>query len=117
MSKRTFSVLDNYMWALTYKWATYSHPNKPKRWVVDRYFGKLNKFRNNRWVFGDVSSGGHLAKFSWTAIVRHVMVKGRASPDDPALAVYWADRRQKVKPPVDGYTLNLLAKQDGRCPL
>lgn len=117
VSKRTFSVLDNYMWALTFKWATYSHPNKPKRWVVARYFGKFNKFRNNHWVFGDAASGAHLAKFSWTTIVRHVMVKGRASPDDPALAGYWADRRRKIKPPVDGYTLNLIAKQDGHCSL
>jgi RNA-directed DNA polymerase len=117
VSKRTFSVLDNYMWALTFKWATYSHPNKPKRWVVARYFGKFNKFRNNHWVFGDAASGAHLAKFSWTRIVRHVMVKGGASPDNPALAAYWADRRRKIKPPVDGYTLNLLAKQGGRCPL
>jgi RNA-directed DNA polymerase len=116
VSKRTFSVLDNYMWALTYKWATYSHPNKSKRWVVARYFGKFNKFRNNQWVFGDAASGTHLTKFSWTGIVRHVMVKGGASPDDPALTAYWADRRRRFKPPVDGYTLNLLAKQDGRCP-
>ena len=32
------------------------------------------------------------------------MVKGAASPDDPALGQYWADRRRKVKPPLDGYT-------------
>src|SRR2546430_6227592 len=46
-------------------------------------------------------------KFSWTAIRRHVPVKGAASPDDPALARYWAERRKKVKPPLDSYTLRL----------
>ena len=45
------------------------------------------------------------------------MVKGGASPDDPALTDYWAERRRKIKPPVDGYTLRLLTKQDGRCQL
>jgi RNA-directed DNA polymerase len=45
------------------------------------------------------------------------MVKGGASPDDPDLAEYWAERRKKVKPPLDGYTLRLLARQDARCPL
>jgi RNA-directed DNA polymerase len=30
VSKKTFGVLDDYMWTLTYKWAVYSHPNKPK---------------------------------------------------------------------------------------
>ena len=68
-------------------------------------------------MFGDRDGGTYLVKFSWTGIVRHVMVKGRASPDDPALASYWADRRKKVKPPLDGYTLRLLTRQDARCPL
>jgi len=48
--------------------------------------------------FGDRDSGVCLVKFSWTAIRRHVPVKGAASPDDPALAAYWAERRKKVNP-------------------
>ena len=31
----------------------HSHPNKPKKWIARRYFGRFNKFRNDRWVFGD----------------------------------------------------------------
>jgi RNA-directed DNA polymerase len=117
VSAEVFSALDHYVFKLTYKWAKYRHPNKPKRWFVGRYFGKFNKFRNDRWVFGDRDSGGHLVKFSWTRIDRHVMVKGAASPDDPALACYWASRRQRSKPPLDDYTLSLLTRQDGHCPL
>ena len=49
--------------------------------------------------------------------MRHTLVKGGASPDDPALAGYWAQRRQKVKPPLDSYTVRLLSRQDGRCSL
>ena len=63
------------------------------------------------------TSNAYLVKFSWTDIVRHVMVTGAASPDDPALTDYWAKRRRKVKPPLDNYTLRLLARQDARCPL
>ena len=117
VSSKVFGALDDYLWKLTYKWASWRHPNKPKRWIVGRYFGKFNKFRNDRWVFGDRDSGAYLVKFSWTDIERHVLVKGGASPDDPALAEYWAERRQKVKPPLDSYTLRLLTRQDGRCPL
>jgi RNA-directed DNA polymerase len=117
VSSRVFSSLDDYLWKLTYKWATWRHANKPKRWIVGRYFGKLNKFRNDHWVFGDRDSGACLAKFSWTAIERHVPVTGSASPDDPALAGYWAERRKKVKPPLDRYTLRLLSRQAGLCPL
>ena len=117
VSAEVFSALDHYVFKLTYKWAKYRHPNKPKRWVVGRYFGAFNKFRNDRWVFGDRDSGGHLVKFAWTSINRHVMVKGAASTDDPALADYWASRRRRSKPPLDSYTLGLLTRQDGHCPL
>ena len=57
-------------------------------------------------------------KFAWTKIVRHQLVKGTASPDDPALARYWADRRRKKPPPpLDKRGLRLLKAQHGRCPV
>jgi hypothetical protein len=93
------------------------HADKPKFWITTRYFGKFNKFRNDHWVFGDAATGAYLPKFAWTPIVQHTMVQGSASPDDPALAQYWARRRRTVKPSLDRYTVNLLARQDGRCPL
>lgn len=117
VSSATFKSLDNYLWTLTYKWATRGHANKPRTWVCARYFGKFNKLRNDHWVFGDAASGAYLVKFSWTDIVRHIPVTAASSPDDPALAEYWAARRRRIKPPLDGYTLRLLAKQNGRCPL
>jgi RNA-directed DNA polymerase len=117
VSSRVFTTLTDYLWKLTYKWACWSHPNKPKRWIVQRYFGKFNKFRNDRWVFGDRDTGAYLPKPAWTDIVRHTLVKGGASPDDPDLAAYWAQRRRKVTPPLDSYTVRLLSKQDGRCTL
>jgi len=117
VSSRAFHRLDAYVWTLTYKWAKYSHSNKSKHWVVNRYFGQFNKSRQDRWVFGDRERGAYLLKFSWTSIVRHQMVPGTASPDDPALADYWARRRQRSAPPLDGASLRLLKTQHGRCPL
>jgi len=118
VSSEAFTALDNYVWELAYKWAKHSHPNKPKHWIVKKYFGRFNHTRQDRWVFGDRESGAYLLKFSWTKIVRHQLVKGTASPDDPTLTVYWADRRRKGPPlPVDNATLRLLQKQHGRCPL
>src|SRR5262249_37451836 len=32
VSQRVFNTMDEYLWKLTYKWATYSHENKPKSW-------------------------------------------------------------------------------------
>ena len=73
------------------KWARFSHANKPTRWVVARYYGQFNKARQDRWVFGDRKSGAYMHHFAWTNIVRHQIVKHRASPDDPTLADYWAN--------------------------
>jgi RNA-directed DNA polymerase len=117
VSSKVFHSLDTCLWRLTFKWARWRHRSKPRSWIVGRYFGTFNPVRNDRWVFGDRDSGAYLVKFSWTSIERHVPVKGAASPDDPALAAYWAERRKKVKPPLDGGTVRLLTRQAGLCPL
>ena len=98
VSVQTFSGLDHYVWQLTYKWATHSHQNKPKRWVVARYFGEFHKSRRDRWVFGDRESGAYLLKHAWTNIVRHQMVPGRSSPDDPTLADSGPDGESTADP-------------------
>jgi len=117
VSSKAFAMLDRYLWGLTYKWAKFGHPKKPKYWIVNRYFGAFNKSRQDRWVFGNRASGAYRVKFAWTKIVRHRMVKGRSSPDDPTLAQYWADRRRRsAPPPMDGHSLQLLQRQAGRCP-
>jgi RNA-directed DNA polymerase len=117
VSARVFNELDSHVWRLTYKWANFTHPHKGKRWITSRYFGAFNSSRRDRWVFGDRDSGAYLIKFAWTKITRHTLVKGWASPDDPALTDYWAVRRRRGRPPLDRTRLRLLLKQRGRCPL
>jgi RNA-directed DNA polymerase len=117
VSSETFTALDHYLRKLTCKRARRSHPNKPARWIIRRYFGTSSKSRQDRWVFGDRDSGAYLARFAWTKIVRHQMVRGTSSTDDPALAEYWAARRRRGIPrPIDAATLRLLQSQRGRCP-
>jgi len=84
-------------------------------WVIARYFGKFNKARQDRWVFGDRQSGAFMHRFAWTNIVRHHTVRHGASPDDPALADYWARRRRKTPLPINHTALRLHRAQDGRC--
>jgi RNA-directed DNA polymerase len=98
VSARVFNELDSHVWKLTYKWAKFTHPHKGKRWITSRYFGAFNSSRRDRWVFGDRDSGAYLVKFAWTTITRHTLVKGWASPDDPALIDYWAARRRRGRP-------------------
>jgi RNA-directed DNA polymerase len=118
VSARAFSALETYTWQLTWKWARRArHRNKPGTWIVRRYYGKFHPSRNDRWVFGDKDTGAYLVKHTWTGIVRHVMVAGGASPDDPDLEGYWETRRRQARPPMDGYSLRLLGRQHRRCPL
>ena len=117
VSKRAYNALDAHLWRLAWKWARFSHPNKPTRWVIARHFGMFNPARQDKWVFGSRETGFYLRKFAWTKIVRHRMVAGRASPDDPALTGYWDQRRRRTRLPVDPATWHLLRRQRGRCPL
>jgi RNA-directed DNA polymerase len=68
-------------------------------------------------VFGDRATGAYLTKFAWTRIVRHQMVEGFASHDDPQLAGYWAwGRRKQHNSPLSRDGRRLIARQRGRCP-
>ena len=117
VSTETFHKLDRHLWRLTWKWATFRHPGKPKHWVVNRYFGSFHPARRDQWVFGNRDNGAYLLRFGWTKIIRHDLVKGAASPDDPALAEYWAKRRRKAgaELPLDSNRMRQLKAQNGRC--
>lgn len=117
VSKEVFASLDHYLWGHLYRWALRAHPRKSKHWVVTRYFDVFNQSRQDRWVFGDRDSGRYLRRFVWTKIVRHSVVMGTASPDDPNLVRYWAGRRRKMTDWFGGQTATALRRQHGRCPV
>lgn len=116
VAKRTFSALDHWMFAREVRYAKRTHPTKPWYWLKERYWGKLNLDRNNRWVFGDKPTGKHLLWFGWFPIERHVLVQGDASPDDPSLRAYWEERNlAKVKDLIPSKQ-RIAKKQGGLCP-
>jgi RNA-directed DNA polymerase len=92
VSKHTFETLDHWMLNRCARHVRSNHGRKGWRWCRQKYWGQLNPKRADRWVFGDKKTGAYLLKLSWTPIKRHVLVKGAASPDDPALRGYWIER-------------------------
>jgi 5-methylcytosine-specific restriction endonuclease McrA len=96
-SKKTFSKLDDWMWKRQAWYCRRKHPERSWSWYRRKYWGKI-RGRRDKWVFMDKTNGEevYLWKLSWTPIQRHVLVKGRNSPDDPLLAGYWS-RRQAQK--------------------
>ena len=94
VSCEIFHSLDRWMFHRTVRYVKHTHPKKPRYWRQNQYWGRLNLERNDRWVFGDKTTGLHLLKFSWFKIERHILVKGKSSRDDPNLKSYWQDREK-----------------------
>jgi RNA-directed DNA polymerase len=99
VSKETFQTFDHDLIHILIRWAEKKHPGKGAKWVVSRYFGRIG---GDHWVFkGKILDRwgawkeNYLYRVATTPITRHIKVKGTASPDDPVLQEYWAQRRTK----------------------
>lgn len=117
VSSRVFRDLDHWMFYRAIRYARRMHSGKPKYWWQARYFGQWNSNRRDRWVFGDKQTGYHLLKFAWFPIKRHVLVKGRASPDDPTLHAYWLARGRAKAITLSDSQRKLAIRQNGLCPV
>jgi RNA-directed DNA polymerase len=114
---KAFTRMDDWMFRRAVRYAQRRHPNKPWQWRKNRYWGRLNPDRADRWVFGDKTSGAYLLKFGWFTIVRHRLVRGKASPDDPRLRDYWWARRKVNFRSLSAGDARLAERQDWRCPV
>ncbi|WP_022947341.1 group II intron reverse transcriptase/maturase [Methylohalobius crimeensis] len=122
VAKETFQKVDYVIWKQLWRWCCRRHPNKPKKWIKDRYFHRQG---NRNWVFGAKVKDKNgeeklmkLVKASDTPIRRHVKIKGEANPYDPKFEEYF-ERRLDLKAKDDlkgwGKLLNLWLAQEGRC--
>ncbi|MTF40766.1 group II intron reverse transcriptase/maturase [Cyanobacterium aponinum] len=99
ISKETFSYINSRVWCYLWNWAKRRHPNKSKTWVKNKYF---KTYKGNQWTFMCKGIGRKgkevthiLYNIASTPIIRHVKVKGNASPDDSSLREYWNNRKLK----------------------
>ena len=117
-SKQTFNTLDRWMWNKQSSFVSKRHPKKSRRWRNDKYWGKI-RGRNDQWVFMDKNSNAELFlwKLAWTPIKRHILVKGRSSPDDPNLKEYWQKRQANNSKNLYKLKSVLWRKQEGKCPI
>ena len=107
VSKETFSKVD----ALTY--------DKLRAWARKRGKGNINKDKywrtvgDRNWCFS-TENGIELLTHASTPIVRHIKVKGEASPFDGNW-IYWSKRRGEY-PETPTRVSKLIKKQKGICP-
>jgi len=93
VATKTFSRLDWWLFGRQVKFVKQRHRRKGWKWLREHYWGQRNSNREDHWVFGAPNTGLYMLRFSWFRIQRHTIVKGSASPDDPRLREYWAQRR------------------------
>ncbi|MTF40235.1 group II intron reverse transcriptase/maturase [Cyanobacterium aponinum] len=100
VSKETFKYIKSRVWHYLYRWAKRRHPNKKsKTWVFKRYFHSY-RGRNGVFMCKGIGRKGKevthiLYDIASTPIIRHIKVKGNASPDDSSLREYWNNRKLK----------------------
>lgn len=116
VASRVFNKLDQWMYIREKRYVKFAHSNKSWEWRKHRYFGRLNLSRNDNWVFGDKCSGAYVLRFSWFPIKRHVLVCGKASPDDASLKEYWTKRNAAKAVDLKPQLQRIAARQKGTCP-
>ncbi len=111
----TFKIIDAWMFHRQRRYAIRAHPDKPRHWIYHKYWARFNLDRQDHSVFGDRTTGRHLLKFTWFNIERHTLVKGNASPDDPALKTYWQKRNDKRKTDLSPSWRKIAKNQHYKC--
>ncbi|WDD30681.1 group II intron reverse transcriptase/maturase [Nostoc sp. UHCC 0926] len=113
VSKAAYSGLDNLIYPKLKAWAQRRHPNKSGVWVSNKYWQTIG---GDNWAFVTRQKGQNpmrLRSHAETLIVRHVKVKGDASPYDGNL-IYWSSRMGE-HPEVSTRVATLLKAQKGKC--
>lgn len=113
VSQKTYALLEHIMYKKLKAWGERRHPNKSNGWVSKKYWQTIG---GNNWVFATKQEGKNpmrLRTHVETPIVRHVKVKGEASPFDGNL-IYWSTRLGE-HPEVTNRVATLLKKQKGKC--
>lgn len=96
VSKGRFTSIDAQIWRLLWRWAMRRHPSKGTGWIRQKYFHAEG---NRMWVFAAVTKVNgfvqrqRLFRTATIPIVRHVKIRGKANPFDPAWMSYFARRR------------------------
>lgn len=122
VSSEVFQELSNWLYEVQRKWLKRRTPRMSNQDRVNRYFGKFNPLRDDKWVFGDKKTGTYIVKPSWTKIQRHIMVKHDYSPDNPDLKEYWEKKNNRVSKTTEEninskFHFGILKKQGFVCPV
>ncbi len=95
----TFKKADSQIFKKLWQWSVRRHPQKGKKWVAKKYFGRVG---NQNWYFISIFSKGDsekkvtLKKLYDTKIIRYAKIRSEANPLDPDWREYF-DKRTTYK--------------------
>jgi len=123
VSSATFSKIDSVVFDCLWRWARRRHPQKPSRWIFDKYFERLNGRRNVFHAKSLDKQGKPIVRRLFRAasvpIIRHVKIKGNANPYDPLWEPYFErrlDLKMVANPKRCQQLVRLWIAQGGLCP-
>jgi len=93
-AKQVFTQMDHEIYTTLWKWAKRRHNNKPKQWIKDRYFIRVN---GRDWVFAYRQKDKifQIFRMETVKIIRHTIVRNNANVYDKQWQIYFQKRRQK----------------------
>jgi len=96
VSKLTYERIDQHTFGTIIHFLRNLHPKKSMKWMRQKYF-KPDKAgqSKDRWILTEPNEGRQLAKMAWTPIIRHPLIKFKASPYDTDLKEYFEERDRK----------------------
>jgi RNA-directed DNA polymerase len=118
VSRQIFSYIDNAVWQMLWQWCKRRHPNKPSKWVKNKYFKTI---KGNNWMFTTKTEKGRtidLFKMSSIPIKRHIKIRSDTNPYDPKYETYLDQRRMEKWQRGDkgtGQLRYLWLRQMGKC--
>ena len=98
VSKKVFARVDSEIWRVLWRWCCRRHPNKGKYWIKQRYFHCTG---GRTWVFAAVTGAywpdgkavmTTLRLAADVPIRRHIKIRAKANPFDPAWEPYFEER-------------------------
>ncbi len=106
-AKRSFALMDTYLFGRLWHWTKRRHPNKSGTWRANTYWHS----QQGGWHFATKQQG--LTHYRTMPIRRHIKVQGAKSPFDGDW-LYWT-RRRGTHPDTPPKVAYLLKRQQGRC--
>jgi RNA-directed DNA polymerase len=109
-AKETFSMLDNRIWNILWKWAKRRHPMKSRTWIVNKYWHTKG---TRNWVFSTTKN--QLKLMSDKRIIRNPQLKVDKNPYTDT--EYFVERKyNQGSKKLSGKFKTVWKNQNGKCP-